>query len=251
MNALAIELLVVAKEYLGPAAPAFLSRELKALGVNPNTVEAIQMVPLAERARHIASRLMDADRAAEFANKIEKHAEARSAGRHVNDHRLASDAAAKLLATGRARQSEMAYRELVDKHNDVDSHRGLARALLAVGDSESALAHLRDGAAAYARAGDRASAVALLADAVEIAPSDLASHRRFAAALANQGDLIGACDEYARFVDVALKDRDTRRAWLELAYGREALGDLPQLRAIVDRVAAAQSGVPTAPRAAP
>src|SRR5437762_1166425 len=82
------------------------------------------------------------------------------------------------------------------------------------------------------RAGDRASAVALLADAVEIAPSDLASHRRFAAALANQGDLIGACDEYARFVDVALGERDTRRAWLELAYGREALGDLPQLRTI-------------------
>ena len=32
MNALALELLGVAKEYLGPAAPAFLSRELHALG---------------------------------------------------------------------------------------------------------------------------------------------------------------------------------------------------------------------------
>ena len=39
MNALAVELLGVAKEYLGPAAPAFLSRELTALGVNANTVE--------------------------------------------------------------------------------------------------------------------------------------------------------------------------------------------------------------------
>ena len=39
MNALAQELLVVAKEYLGPAAPAFLSREFKALGVNANTIE--------------------------------------------------------------------------------------------------------------------------------------------------------------------------------------------------------------------
>ena len=38
MNALAVELLGVAKEYLGPAAPAFLSRELTALGVNANTV---------------------------------------------------------------------------------------------------------------------------------------------------------------------------------------------------------------------
>jgi hypothetical protein len=36
--------------------------------------------------------------------------------------------------------------------------------------------------------------------------------------------------------------RDTRRAWLELAYGRETLGDLPGLRAIVDRVAAASGG---------
>ena len=250
MNALAQELLVVAKEYLGPAAPAFLSRELKALGVNANTVETAQMGPLADRARVIASRLMDADRAAEFADKIEKQLGKRPASRQGAGHRLASDAAAALLMGGRSKQAEFAYRELVEKHNDVDSHRGLARALLQLGDSDGALAHLRDGAAVYARAGDRASAVALLADAVEIAPSDLASHRRFAAALANQGDLIGACDEYARFVDVALGERDTRRAWLELAYGREALGDLPQLRTIVDRVAAAQSGVPTTPRAA-
>src|SRR3989475_4984802 len=208
------------------------------------------MGPLADRARVIASRLMDADRAAEFADKIEKQLGKRPASRQGAGHRLASDAAAALLMGGRSKQAEFAYRELVEKHNDVDSHRGLARALLQLGDSDGALAHLRDGAAVYARAGDRASAVALLADAVEIAPSDLASHRRFAAALANQGDLIGACDEYARFVDVALGEKDTRRAWLELAYGREALGDLPQLRTIVDRVAAAQSGVPTTPRAA-
>ena len=182
MNALAQELLVVAKEYLGPAAPAFLSREFKALGVNANTIEPFLMTTLAERARIVAGKLMDADRAAEFATKIEKRASAKPSGASANDHRLASDAAAKLLLSGRARQAELAYRELVDRHNDVDSHRGLSRALVAVGDSDGALAHLRDGAAGYARAGDRASAVALLADAVEIAPSDLASHRRFAAA---------------------------------------------------------------------
>jgi len=81
VNALAQELLVVAKEYLGPAAPAFLSRELKALGVNANTVETAQMGPLADRARVIASRLMDADRAAEFADKIEKQLGKRPASR--------------------------------------------------------------------------------------------------------------------------------------------------------------------------
>src|SRR5438552_2210409 len=80
------------------------------------------------------------------------------------------------------------------------------------------------------------------------APADLAAHRRLAAALANQGDLISACEEYGRYIDVALSHRDTRRAWLELTYGRETLGDLPQLLAIADRVAAAQGGaMPTPP----
>src|SRR5439155_708147 len=102
--------------------------------------------------------------------------------------------------------------------------------------------------AAFARKNDRVNAVVLLGVAVEIAPFDLAAHRRFAAALANQGDLISACQEYARFIDTALAQRDTRRAWLELTYGRETLGDLPQLLAIADRVAAAQGGaMPTPP----
>jgi hypothetical protein len=110
------------------------------------------------------------------------------------------------------------------------------------------LSVLREGAGAFARKGDRVSAIALLGVAVEIAPRDLAAHRRLAAALANQGDLISACEEYGRFIDVALRERDTRRAWLELAYGRETLGDLPKLLAIADRVAAAQGGaMPTPP----
>ena len=51
MNALAVELVAVAKEYLGPAAPAFLLREMTALGVNSNNVETTHVLPLAERAR--------------------------------------------------------------------------------------------------------------------------------------------------------------------------------------------------------
>jgi len=47
---------------------------------------------------------------------------------------------------------------------------------------------------------------------------------------------------------VVLSQRDTRRALLELTYGRETLGDLPQLLVIADRVAAAQHGaMPTPP----
>src|SRR5207248_873268 len=159
VNALALELLGVAKEYLGPAAPAFLSRELHAMGVNANNVDRTHILTLAERARVAAARVMDNKKAGEFAQ-----------------------------------------------------------------------------------------ALALLGVAVELAPADLAAHRRFAAALANQGDLISACQEYGRFIDVALGQRDTRRAWLELTYGRETLGDLPQLLAIADRVAAAQGGaMPTPP----
>ena len=247
MNALALELLGVAKEYLGPAAPAFLSRELHAMGVNANNVERTHILPLAERALLAAGRVMDNKKASEFAQALAQQ------GRPVetkvtNDHRLASDAAAKLFASGRLRQAETAYRELVSRHGDVDSYGGLARTLIALEDRDGALLALREGAAAFARKNDRVNAIALLGVAVEIAPFDLAAHRRFAAALANQGDLISACQEYARFIDTARAQRDTRRAWLELTYGRETLGDLPQLLAIADRVAAAQGGaMPTPP----
>jgi tetratricopeptide (TPR) repeat protein len=247
VNALALELLGVAKEYLGPAAPAFLSRELHAMGVNANNVERTHLLPLAERSRVAASRVMDNKKASEFAQALAQRGRTTQA-KAPNDHRLASDAAAKLFATGRLRQAETAYRELVSKHGDADSYSGLARTLVSLEDRDAALLTLREGAAAFARKNDRVSAVALLGVAVEIAPFDLAAHRRLAAALANQGDLISACEEYARFIDTALAQRDTRRAWLELTYGRETLGDLPQLLAIADRVAAAQGGaMPTPP----
>jgi tetratricopeptide (TPR) repeat protein len=247
MNALALELLGVAKEYLGPAAPAFLSRELHAMGINANNVERTHLLPLAERARLAAAKVMDNKKASEFAQALAQQGRT-TAAKVPNDHRLASDAAAKLFASGRLRQAETAYRELVAKHGDADSYSGLARTLVSLEDRDAALVALRGGAATFARNNDRVNAIALLGVAVEILPSDLASHRRLAAALANQGDLISACQEYARFIDVALAQRDTRRAWLELTYGRETLGDLPQLLAIADRVAAAQGGAkPTPP----
>src|SRR5439155_1391630 len=212
-----------------------------------NTVERTHILPLSERARLAAAKVMDNKKATEFARALAQQ------GRPVetkvaNDHRLASDAAAKLFASGRLRQAETAYRELVSKHGDVDSYGGLARTLISLEDRDGALVALREGAAAFARKNDRVNAIALLGIAVEIAPFDLAAHRRFAAALANQGDLISACQEYARFIDTALSQRDTRRSRLVLTYGTVTLGDLPQLLAIADRVAAAQGGaMPTPP----
>ena len=240
MNAFAQQLLGVAKGYLGPAAQTFLSAEFQALGVNANTVSPAQLSGLVERVRRKAARAMGDERASELASALAACGVTQKST--DGGHRLANDAAAKLLAGGRAQHSEIAYRQLVEKHGDADAYCGLARAQAAQQDIGAALTTLREAAARFAQAGDRVTAVALLLEAVAIAPSDMAAHRRLAAALANQGDLPSAIREYARFVDVALAQNDTRRAWLELAYGRETLGDLPGLRAIVDRVAAATGG---------
>jgi hypothetical protein len=248
MNALAVELVAVAKEYLGPAAPAFLQREMTALGVNANNVTQAHVLALAERTRLSAAKVMDPKKAGDLATALAQRGGRVMQPKVAGDHRLASDAAAKLFVAGRLRQAETAYRELVQKHGDVDAYSGLARTLVSLEDRNAALVVLRDGAAAMAKRNDRIGAIALLGVAVELAPADLNAHRRLAAALANQGDLLSACAEYARYIDVVLAQRDTRRAWLELTYGRETLGDLPQLLQIADRVAAAQSGaMPTPP----
>lgn len=240
MNAFAQQLLGVAKGYLGPAAQTFLASELHALGVNANTVAPEHVDKLVARVRMNAARAMGDERAAELASKLSACATAQKQPDRL--HRTASDTAANHLASGRTAPAEAAYRQLIAKHGDIDAYCGLARTQAAGQDVGGALTTLRDAAAKFAGRGDRASAVALLLEAVAIAPSDLAAHRRLAAALANQGDLPSAIREYGRFVDMALAQKDTRRAWLELAYGRETLGDLPGLRAIVDRVAAATGG---------
>jgi hypothetical protein len=60
---------------------------------------------------------------------------------------------------------------------------------------------------------------------------------------------VAACAEYERFVDHVLAEGDSRRAWLELTYARETLGDLPGLVRIVDRLmpGAVMSARPVAP----
>ena len=238
MNAVAQQLLVVCKRYLGPAAAPFLHAELRAIGTDANRIEPNDLVTFATAALPRAEQLMGQGKAAEFRTAVLACASQPASRPAGPGHRLASDAAASLLAKGRAREASLAYRELVEKHGDVDSYRGLAKALTATGDAEGAARALRDGAAARLRAHDRAGELELLAACVLVAPSDLSAHRRLAAALANGGDLSGACSEYRRFIEASIGTGDLARAALELAYARKTLGDLPELLALVDRVTA-------------
>ncbi len=222
------------KRYLGPAAPAFLHRELREVDTDANRVDPRQLATFAEAAMLRAERLMGVVKAAELRTALLTCGAARRAS--SGEHRLASEAASQLLVKGNARGAVIAYRELAEKHFDVESYRGLADALISAGDTDAAVQALRDGAVARLRADDRAGELELLGQAVVIAPADLVAHRRLAAALANHGDLAGACVEYRRFIEVVLGQGDERRAQLELAYAREMLGALPDLLAIVDRL---------------
>ena len=260
MNPLGEQVLLVAKEYLGPASQQFLSKELRALECTADSITSWHLTALSERARIAASKIMDAERADEFGKRVAGLAVASSksgsrAAAHPKDgggSRAALDAAAKLYASGKLRQAEAAYRQLALKHGDAEAYRGLAHSQVALEDLGAAVLALRDGAASRARKGDRAGAIALLSEAVTIAPGDLAAHRRLAAAQANAGQAEAACAEYERYVDYALAEGDSRRAWLELTYARETLGDLPGLVQLVDRlVPTAAAPVAPAQRAAP
>jgi tetratricopeptide (TPR) repeat protein len=90
------------------------------------------------------------------------------------------------------------------------------------------------GAAVLSREDNRIAARALLWAAVAIDPQNFVAHRRLAAALLNGEDADAAAEEYARFIELLLKEDDVRRAAAELAYARSFLGDMPQLRAAAD-----------------
>src|SRR5207247_11051744 len=70
MNDLAGQVLQVAKEYLGPAAQQFLSKELRALECTADTLTPWHLAALSERARLAAGRIMDQDRAGEFGDRV-------------------------------------------------------------------------------------------------------------------------------------------------------------------------------------
>jgi len=90
------------------------------------------------------------------------------------------------------------------------------------------------GAALLSREDNRIAARALLWAAVAIDPQNFVAHRRLAAALLNGEDVDAAAEEYARFIELLLKEDDLHRAAAELAYARSFLGDMPQLRAAAD-----------------
>ncbi len=123
------------------------------------------------------------------------------------------------------------------------------------GPNRSDLEALKDGAAMMIQAGNRVAAMALLWSAVAIDPTDLASHRRLAATMAHGGDIDGAADEYARYIEFMLPLGEVGRATLELSYGASQLGGHPKLHEAAEKIVSAvrsivpPSGVALAPSA--
>jgi hypothetical protein len=95
---------------------------------------------------------------------------------------------------------------------------------------------LKDGAAMLTQAGNRVAALAVMWSAVAIAPTDLGAHRRLAAMLANAGDVDGAANEYARYIEFMLPIGDVGRATMELAYGSKVLGGHAALHEAAEKI---------------
>ncbi|TME31179.1 MAG: hypothetical protein E6I66_07995 [Chloroflexi bacterium] len=95
---------------------------------------------------------------------------------------------------------------------------------------------LKDGAAMLTQAGNRVAALAVMWSAVAIAPTDLGAHRRLAAMLANAGDIDGAANEYARYIEFMLPIGDVGRATMELAYGSKVLGGHAALHEAAEKI---------------
>ena len=107
------------------------------------------------------------------------------------------------------------------------------------GSDRSDLEALKEGAAMMIQAGNRVAAMALLWSAVAIDPTDLASHRRLAATLAHGGDIDGAAEEYARYIEFMLPLGEVGRATIELSYGATAIGGHKALRDAAEKIVTA------------
>ena len=111
---------------------------------------------------------------------------------------------------------------------------------------------LKDGATLLLQHGNRIAALSLLWSAVAIDPIDLAAHRRLAATLANAGDIEGAAQEFARYIEFAIPRGEVGRATLELQYGIHMLGGHDALRASAEKIAdAVRALVPANAKALP
>ena len=95
------------------------------------------------------------------------------------------------------------------------------------------LEQLKEGAALLAQHGNRVAALAVLWAAVAIDPQDHTVHRRLAATLASAGDLDGAAQEYARYVEFLLTAGELEAATAELHYAAQTLG---RVQALTDAV---------------
>src|SRR5256714_3587652 len=102
---------------------------------------------------------------------------------------------------------------------------------------------LKEGAAMLTQAGNRVAALAVMWSAVAIAPTDLGAHRRLAAMLANAGDIDGAANEYARFIEFMIPIGDVGRATMELAYGARMFGSHPALHEAAEKIVNAVRGL--------
>lgn len=162
------------------------------------------------------------------------------------NYKVALASGLRELQAGRLRQAEEQFRYLCAKFPTADGgYRGLAKVLSELEDRAGALAALRDGASKLARAGEHAAVIALLNEAVELDPTDVAAHRRLASAHALAGATDAAAGEYARYAD-AVAGRDDDAARRETRYGLETLGPHPTLVALARRL-----GVDAAAPAAP
>lgn len=143
------------------------------------------------------------------------------------NYKVALASGLKSLQAGQLDKAEEQFRYLRDKFSELDGgYRGLARVATERAEPAAALAALREGAAALARAGERAGAIGLLREILALEPLDHAAHRRLVAALILAGDRAGAIEQYRRYTRLVLSaPGGSERARLEAAYAREQLGE--------------------------
>lgn len=161
------------------------------------------------------------------------------------NYKVALASGLKSLQGGRLRQAEEHFRYLVAKFPGHDGgYRGLARVLIELDDRPAAVAILKDGASALARAGHRDAGIVLLRDALALDPLDHSTHRRLSAALALAGDPEGAVSEVHRYVDGQLVLGNVDRARQEIEYALGRFGAHPRLLDLAQRNAVERSPAP-------
>lgn len=253
MSTIADRLLALARQHMGLAASAYITAELRALGRGRAQIDATVLQALAERARTSALRFMSEGDADAFVRGLEGLADEAAipaSDGEVVEHKLALDAAGRLLARGDSRRAFLAYRELAEQHGDAASFRGVARSALANGDIQMAIDALREAALRLVQGGDRDQAISLLEEAIGLAPVELSVHRRLVALYANAGDVTSAKCEHARFIEACLAAGDAARAGTEIAYARQTIGDSAALRDLERRLAAPRAAAPAGPASA-